>query len=60
MDVATTHDIDFIARARALAPEIVAAAAEIEERRELPPALVQRLIESGFFRMLQPQVAGWR
>jgi alkylation response protein AidB-like acyl-CoA dehydrogenase len=58
MDIATTQDVDFIARARALAPEIVAAAAEIEERRELPPLLVQRLIEGGFFRMLQPGSLG--
>ncbi|HET6234764.1 MAG TPA: acyl-CoA dehydrogenase family protein, partial [Acetobacteraceae bacterium] len=63
MDIETTQDIatrgtDFIARARALAPEIVAAGSEIEERRELPPALVQRLIEGGLFRMLQPRSLG--
>ena len=60
MDIATTPDMttqgtDFVARARALAPEIVAAAPEIEERRELPALLVQRLIEGGFFRLLQPR-----
>jgi alkylation response protein AidB-like acyl-CoA dehydrogenase len=63
MDIATTQQAaleggDFIARARALAPEIVAAGPEIEERRELPPALVQRLIDGGFFRMLQPKSLG--
>ena len=49
MDIETTPDVDFVARARALAPEIVAAGPEIEQRRELPPALVQHLIEGGFF-----------
>ena len=58
MDIGTTQDVDFIARARALAPEIIAAAPEIEDRRELPPALVQRLIDGGFFRMLQPKSLG--
>jgi alkylation response protein AidB-like acyl-CoA dehydrogenase len=58
MDIGTVQDVDFIARARALAPEIIAAAPEIEERRELPPALVQRLIDNGFFRMLQPKSLG--
>ena len=63
MDIATTPDMttqgtDFVARARALAPEIVAAAPEIEERRELPALLVQRLIEGGFFRLLQPRSLG--
>ena len=63
MDIGTTQDIaaqerDLIARAHALGPEIVASVAEIEERRELPPALVQRLIDGGFFRMLQPRSLG--
>jgi alkylation response protein AidB-like acyl-CoA dehydrogenase len=61
MDVETTQDAageDLIARARALAPEIVALAPEIETRRELPPTLVQRLIDGGFFRMLQPRSLG--
>ncbi len=63
MDIETTKDgmtpeVDFIARARALAPEIAALGPEIEARRELPPALVQRLIDGGFFRMLQPRALG--
>ena len=58
MDAETTQDVDFIARARTLAPQIVAAAAEVEQRRELPPALVQLLIDGGFFRMLQPRSIG--
>ena len=58
MDSETTPDVDWIARAHALAPEIVAASAEIEQRRELPPALVQRLIAGGFFRLLQPRSLG--
>src|SRR5580658_9298781 len=58
MDSETIHDIDFIARARALGPEIVALSGEIEQRRELPPAMVQRLIDGGFFRLLQPRSLG--
>src|SRR5271165_2243745 len=63
MDIETTPGIatqgnDFVARARALVPEIVAAGVEIEQRRELTPALVQRLIEGGFFRLLQPRSLG--
>jgi len=68
MDIETTKDdrmpeggppeVDFIARAHALAPEIVALAPEIETRRELPPVLVQRLIDGGFFRLLQPRSLG--
>ena len=58
MDSVTTQDIDFVARARALAPEIVVVAPKIEQRRELPPALVARLIDGGFFRLLQPRSLG--
>src|SRR5580693_6633871 len=58
MDIETTPDVDFVACARALAPEIVTAGTEIEQRRELPPALVQHLIEGGFFRLLQPRSLG--
>jgi alkylation response protein AidB-like acyl-CoA dehydrogenase len=58
MDIETSQDIDFIARARALAPAIAAAAEDIDERRDLTPAIVQSLIEGGFFRMLQPRSLG--
>ena len=49
---------DYIARARELAPVIAAAAEEIEQRRELPAALREALIERGFFRMLLPRSLG--
>ncbi|HTC08187.1 MAG TPA: acyl-CoA dehydrogenase family protein [Acetobacteraceae bacterium] len=58
MDIATTQESDFIARARALAPAIAAASARIDDQRELPAAIVQRLMDEGFFRLLQPRSLG--
>lgn len=58
MDIGTSQEIDFITRARALAPEITTASARIDNERELPPEIVRRLIEGGFFRMLQPRSLG--
>jgi len=45
---------DCVARARALAPRIAAAAARIEAGRELPPDIVEALHEARLFRMLVP------
>ena len=56
-DQTTTAD-DHIARARALAPQIAAAAAQIEEARKLPTDLVAALHEAGLFRMLIPRSIG--
>ena len=50
--------IDYVARARALAPVIAAHAQEIERRRELPEGLREKLIEAGFFRLLLPRSLG--
>jgi alkylation response protein AidB-like acyl-CoA dehydrogenase len=47
-----------IARARALAPMIAAAAEAIEERRELTPEVVGALHDAGLFRMLIPRSLG--
>ncbi len=58
MDAQTSEDTDFIARIRALAPEIAGASDEIEQRRELPPWLLRKLIDGRFFRMLQPRSIG--
>ena len=58
MDAQTSEDRDFIARIRALAPEIAGASDDIEHRRELPPWLLQKLIDGRFFRMLQPRSIG--
>ena len=58
MDAHVSEDTEFIDRARALAPDIAAAGDDIEARRELPPSLVQKLIEGRFFRMLLPRSVG--
>jgi len=50
--------IDWVERARGLAPEIAAEADAIEARRELTPKLVGRLIEQDFFRLLLPRAFG--
>jgi indole-3-acetate monooxygenase len=47
--------VDYVARARDLAPFLTAAADEIEERRELPERVVEALIDGGFFRLLLPR-----
>jgi alkylation response protein AidB-like acyl-CoA dehydrogenase len=51
-------DPDYLARARALAPQLAAAAAEIEGRREVPPEIAKALIEAGFYRLLLPRSLG--
>ena len=50
--------IDYLRRARELAPELAAAADEIECRRELPEPIVAALVERGFFRLLLPRSLG--
>ena len=52
------RDIDYLRRAREFAPELAAAAAEIECRRELPEHVVATLAERGFFRLLLPRSLG--
>ncbi len=47
-----------LARARALAPEIAAAADEIDRQRELPKALVDAMVSAGLFRLLVPRSVG--
>ena len=56
MDASAT--IDYIARARDLAPMLQAAADDIERLGELPAQVRDTLIEQGFFRMLQPRSLG--
>jgi alkylation response protein AidB-like acyl-CoA dehydrogenase len=46
---------DYLERVRALAPALRAAASEIDDRRELPASIVDKLVEGGFFRMLLPR-----
>jgi indole-3-acetate monooxygenase len=50
--------IDYVKRAREFAPELAAAATEIECRRELPEPVVAALAERGFFRLLLPRSLG--
>jgi alkylation response protein AidB-like acyl-CoA dehydrogenase len=49
---------DYLERARDFAPELAAAAPEIERQRELPEAVVAAMAERGFFRMLLPRSLG--
>jgi indole-3-acetate monooxygenase len=48
----------YLERARAFAPLLAAAGAEIDRERELPPQIVDGLVERGFFRMLLPRSLG--
>jgi alkylation response protein AidB-like acyl-CoA dehydrogenase len=49
---------DYLERVRALAPMLKASAGEIDERRELPAAIIDRLVEGDFFRLLLPRSLG--
>ncbi len=49
---------DALDRARELAPQIAAAADEIERQRRLPAALVAALHDAGLFQMLLPRALG--
>jgi alkylation response protein AidB-like acyl-CoA dehydrogenase len=53
-----SQGIDYILRARDLAPVLREAEVDIESRRELPQHVISLLIEGGFFRMLQPHFLG--
>jgi indole-3-acetate monooxygenase len=50
--------VDYLALARALAPELAACARRIDEERELPPAIIDKMIAQGFFRLLLPRSLG--
>lgn len=50
--------IDWVARTRALAPRIAAAAAQTEQDCEVTPDLMAALHEAGMFRMLLPRSLG--
>jgi alkylation response protein AidB-like acyl-CoA dehydrogenase len=55
---APAPDVDYLRRAREFGPELAAAADEIEQRRELPAAIVDGLVERELFRVLLPRVFG--
>ena len=49
---------EYLERVRRLGPALAAAASEIDERRELPAAIIDQMIEDGLFRLLQPRSLG--
>ncbi|HTQ33032.1 MAG TPA: acyl-CoA dehydrogenase family protein [Stellaceae bacterium] len=49
---------DYLERVKALAPALRASATVIDERRELPATIIDKLVEGGFFRMLLPRSLG--
>ena len=51
-------DIDYIGRARALAPMLAAAGDEIEKSRQLPERVVDALVEAGLFKLAVPRSIG--
>ncbi|MEJ0069541.1 MAG: acyl-CoA dehydrogenase family protein [Pseudomonadota bacterium] len=51
-------DVDYIERARALAPMVAAAGEEIERRRQLPEPVVGALVEAGLFKLMVPRSVG--
>jgi alkylation response protein AidB-like acyl-CoA dehydrogenase len=54
-DTADASATDYLARVEEIAPELAAAAPEIDEQRELPETIVAALIERGLFRLLLPR-----
>ena len=57
-DHASPTPTDYLARARALAPVIEGGAAAAERTRKLSPEVVEALVKSGLYRMLQPKFLG--
>ena len=51
-------DTEYLRRAQELGPELDAAAEEIEQRCELPEAIIEALVERGLFRLLLPRTLG--
>jgi alkylation response protein AidB-like acyl-CoA dehydrogenase len=52
---AEPREIDYVERARRLAPMLIDAADEIEEQRQLPERIIEALVEGGFFKLLIPR-----
>ena len=53
-----SRGIDIFERVEALAPQIAAASASIEQERRLPPPLLDAMIDAGMFRLLLPRAFG--
>jgi alkylation response protein AidB-like acyl-CoA dehydrogenase len=56
--VAAAAPADYAARARGMAPQLAAAAGEIDRTRQLPAAIADALVERGLFRLLLPHSLG--
>src|SRR6266540_7563963 len=56
--MSTSEVMEYVEVARRLAPDIAAAATQIEEERRLTAPVVQALTEAGLFRMLVPASLG--
>ncbi len=54
-DIAARDAGVYLARVREIAPDLVAADAEIDRNRELPARVIDSLVERGFFRLLLPR-----
>ncbi|HYM73774.1 MAG TPA: acyl-CoA dehydrogenase family protein [Stellaceae bacterium] len=50
--------VDYLALVRDMAPELASAARRIDDERELPPAIIDKMIAQGFFRLLLPRSLG--
>jgi indole-3-acetate monooxygenase len=50
--------VDYLARVREMAPELAACARQIDDERELPPAIIDKMVAQGFFRLLLPRSLG--
>src|SRR5215469_3859110 len=53
-----SEGVNYIERAREVAPLLAAASDEIENRRELPPRVVKALKDRGLFHLLAPRSIG--
>ena len=56
--VGSDETIDYVGRVRALGPEILATANEIESNRRIPQSLVEKLLAAGLYRLLIPACYG--
>ena len=58
MTVSQVGEEEIVARARALAPNLRARAAECEQNRRVPEESIREIKEAGLFRILQPRAFG--
>src|ERR1700720_2555321 len=58
VQVSDPRAVDYVARVNVLAPKLAAHAQQIDERRELPKEIIDRMVDEGFFRLLLPKSLG--